>query len=490
MQYLKYTLLPLLLAGTLAAKDFPKREFRGAWIQTVFQPEYAAMTTDEIKADFSRKLNALGAAGINAILFQARPEADAWYASRLEPWSRFLTGKQGVAPEPFFDPLAFLAGECHRRGMEIHAWINPFRAGTSGTDHLAPDHLYYRHPRWFVFYNGQLLFDPGIPECRQYLLDVARDIVSRYDIDAIHLDDYFYPYPLPGIPFPDDESFHQHGKGLEKNAWRRENINTLVRDLKRTIRDTKPWVRLGVSPFGIYRNKRDTPDGSGSDTRGTQAYADLHADVLLWERNGWIDYVIPQIYWETGHEIAGHVTLARWWNENTRRAHLYTGQDVARTMNAGELARKINLSRALHRVKGNCFWPANEILRDNGGVADSLAARYHRYPALIPAYTRLSSRRPARVEPPTVSRSDGGYTIAWGVKDNPREDLLPRYFVIYCFRPGERVNLEDATKIKAITTRPACFLPARGRLLTYRVVITAVDRYHNESRGRRVTLDL
>ncbi|MDR2414697.1 MAG: family 10 glycosylhydrolase [Odoribacteraceae bacterium] len=488
---MKYTLLflSLLLAGALHGQEFPKREFRGAWIQTVFQAEYARMTTDEMKADFSRKLDHLRTAGMNVILFQVRPEADAWYASSLEPWSRFLAGKQGVAPEPFFDPMRFLVNECHRRGMEFHAWINPFRAGTSGVDHLAADHLYHRHPEWFVRYNGQLLFDPGRPEGRQHLLDVARDIVSRYDVDAIHLDDYFYPYPA-GLPFPDDESFKEHGKGLGRADWRRENINRLVRELKQTIRDVKPWVRLGISPFGIYRNKKDTPDGSGSDTRGTQAYADLYADVLLWERSGWIDYVIPQIYWETGHEVAGHVTLARWWNENARHAHLYTGQDVARTMKAGELGKKINLSRALSRVKGNCFWPANEILRDNGGVADSLVACYHRYPALLPAYRALSSRRPSRVERPRVSRVDGGYALEWGVKKERDEEHLPRYFVIYCFGPGERVDLDDATKIKAIATRPACFLPARGRVRSYRIVITAVDRYHNESRGRRVVLEL
>lgn len=494
MKYL-ILLLPLLIAGTTHAGQYPKREFRGAWIQTVFQDEYRQMTPAGMRADFSRKLDFLQARGINAIIFQVRPEADAWYRSRLEPWSRFLTGQQGVAPDPEFDPVEFLARECHERCMEFHAWINPFRAGTAGTSHLAPGHLYERQPGWFVLYNNQLLFDPGRPECRQHLLDVARDIVSRYDVDAIHLDDYFYPYPVAGIPFPDDESFRVHGPANgfspgQRAEWRRDNINRLVRELKQTIREVKPWVRLGVSPFGIYRNKRDTPDGSGSDTRGTRCYDDLHADVLLWVEKGWVDYIIPQLYWEIGHEAADYVTLARWWSRNARGVHLYIGQDVARAMKAGDLEGKMRVARAFSRVNGNCFWPANEILLDRGGIADSLSRCYHRYPALVPAFRDLSTRRPARIQALATRREKGGYALRWEVKSERREDRLPRFFVIYCFADGEKVDLEDPSKIKAITPYPACFITARERTRPCRIIITAVDHYYNESPGRTIRLDL
>jgi uncharacterized lipoprotein YddW (UPF0748 family) len=480
----------LLLAGASIAREHPKREFRGAWIQTVFQEEYSRMTPEEMRADFTRKLDRLQACGINAILFQVRPEADAWYDSRVEPWSRFLTGRQGVAPDPFFDPTRFLVEECHRRNMEFHAWLNPFRAGTSGTDHLAPSHVYHEHPEWFVFYNNQLLFDPGIPACRQHICDVVRDIVSRYDVDAIHMDDYFYPYPVAGLPFPDDESFRVHGRRGDRAAWRRDNVNRLVRDLSRTIREVSPWVRFGISPFGIYRNKRDTPDGSGSDTRGMQNYSDLHADILLWAREGWVDYIIPQIYWEIGHEAAEHVTLARWWNENTPRARLYIGQDVARSMRAGDLTAKMQLSRDLDRVDGNCFWPANEILRDNGGIADSLRYRYHRYPALLPAYEHLHSRSPQRVRRLAARRDDQGYSLRWEARGDRRDARAARYFVIYLFAPGEKIDLDNPAKIAAITRHPSCFLPVKGKRVSYRLVITAVDRFHNESKGRKITLKL
>ena len=284
------TLFLILGITTLSAQKPPKREFRGAWIQTVFQSEYANMTSKEMKADFIRKLDLLQTCGINAIIFQVRPEADAWYLSEIEPWSRFCTGKQGVAPDPLFDPMAFLIKECHRRNMEFHAWLNPFRAGTSGTSTLAETHVYHEHPEWFVTYNKQLLFDPGIPACREYICRIVEDIVSRYDVDAIHMDDYFYPYPVNGMPFPDDNSFRTYGKGYkpeERDDWRRENVNKLIRELKHTIVKTKEWVRFGISPFGIYRNKKSTPDGSGSNTNGLQNYDNLYADVTLWvKKNG------------------------------------------------------------------------------------------------------------------------------------------------------------------------------------------------------------
>ena len=286
-----------------------KREFRGAWIQTAFQGEYKDMTPAQMRKDFIRKLDYLQKCGINAIIFQVRPEADAFYKSDIEPWSRFYTGRQGLAPAGDFDVMAFLIEECHKRNMEFHAWLNPYRASTAGNTRFADSHIYNKHPEWFMTYNKQILFDPGLPESRQFICRVVRDIVSRYDVDAIHMDDYFYPYPVAGMPFPDDKSFQKYGlnkgyKASQRADWRRENVNTLIREIKRTILLSKPWVRFGISPFGIYRNKKSTPDGSGSNTNGLQNYDDLYADVTRWVKEGWIDYNIPQIYWEIGHPAA------------------------------------------------------------------------------------------------------------------------------------------------------------------------------------------
>jgi uncharacterized lipoprotein YddW (UPF0748 family) len=469
-----------------------KRAFRGAWIQTVFQEEYKTMTPEQLKKAFIRKLDDLQACGINAIIFQVRPEADAFYQSGIEPWSRFYTGKQGLAPEDDFDLMKFLISACHRRNMEFHAWLNPFRAATSVNMEFAGSHIYHTYPERFVTYNNQILFDPGLPENRQHICRVVRDIVGRYDVDAIHMDDYFYPYPVAGLPFPDDTSFRKYGlpKGYteeRRGDWRRENVNTLVRDLKHAILLEKPWVRFGISPFGIYRNRKSTPDGSGSETNGLQNYDDLYADILYWIEQGWIDYTIPQIYWEIGHQAADYATLTAWWSRHTKGGHLYIGQDVARTMKAGQLTQKMACARRFSRIDGHCFWPANELLWNNQGIADSLKRHYHRYPALIPAYTGMHHDRPDEVKGLRVERVPEGRRLSWNAEQNPEDPELPRYFVVYRFGKKERLDLDNPARIMAITQGKSYMLPENGHKETFRYVVTAVDRFHNESKkGRRI----
>lgn len=492
-------LLTLLLAGVLGAcstiQKTPqqtntgrtaKREFRGAWIQTAFQGEYKEMTPAQMRRSFIKKLNFLQACGINAIIFQVRPEADAFYKSDIEPWSRFYTGVQGKAPAGNFDPMAFLIEECHKRNMEFHAWLNPYRISTAGNTRFADSHIYHRHPEWFVTYNKQILFDPGLPDSRKFICKVVKDIVTRYDVDAIHMDDYFYPYPAAGMPFPDDRSFYKYGlrKGYteaQRADWRRENVNKLIQEIKRTILLTKPWVRFGISPFGIYRNKKSTPDGSGSQTNGLQNYDDLYADVTHWVKQGWIDYNIPQIYWEIGHPAADYITLIKWWNKQAGNRHLYIGQDVARTMKVDQLTRKMRYERALSQIDGNCFWPANEILWNNQGVADSLKHHYHRYPALIPAYTFMHDRAPKEVSGLKTQWTERGFELRWKAQQSPTNPELANYFVIYRFENKEPINLNDPAKIVATTRNCYYLLPYDKGQRKYRYVVTAVDRFHNES---------
>jgi uncharacterized lipoprotein YddW (UPF0748 family) len=472
-----------------------KREFRGAWIQTVYQGEYKDMTPTQMKKDFIRKLDVLQGCGINAIVFQVRPEADAFYKSALEPWSRFYTGKQGVAPEGEFDLMRFLIAECHKRAMEFHAWLNPYRAGSENIA-FAASHIINQYPGRFVRYNKLILFDPGQPQNRRFICNVVKDIVARYDVDAIHMDDYFYPYPVAGESFPDDRSFERYGiprgyTAATRGDWRRENVNKLIEELKDVIHETKPWVRFGVSPFGIYRNKKSTPDGSGSETNGLQNYDDLYADVLHWVEEGWVDYNIPQLYWEIGHATADYATLLKWWAEHATNAHLYIGQDVARTMKAAQLKEKMADARALPAIKGNCFWPANELLWNNGGVADSLKRRFHRYPALIPAYTRMHDDRPTNVLKLAVDKQPDGALLQWQVKVSPGDPSAAHYFVVYCFAKGEKIDLNDPAHIVKITRETSCFVPNHAkRKGAFRFVVTAVDRYHNESKGKRINLKL
>lgn len=472
---------------TAPISENPKREFRGAWIQTAFQGEYKEMTPAEMKRSFVRKLDFLSSCGINAIIFQVRPEADAFYRSDIEPWSRFFTGEQGLAPAGNFDPMAFLIEECHKRNMEFHAWLNPYRASTAGNTRFADSHIYHRRPDLFVTYNKQILFDPGIPDNRQFICRVVRDIVSRYDVDAIHMDDYFYPYPAAGESFPDEMSFQKYGnpKGYtvaQKADWRRENVNLLIRELKRTILLTKPWVRFGISPFGIYRNQKSTPDGSGSKTNGLQNYDDLYADILRWVKEGWIDYNMPQIYWEIGHTAADYTTLIQWWNRHAYGGHLYIGQDVARTMKAGQLTEKMRLERSLPNVKGNCFWPANELLWNNGGVADSLKSQYHRSPALIPAYTHLHDRSPKEVKKLKAEWTEQGYLLHWEAEQSATNPELATYFVIYRFGKNEKKDLNNPDRIVATTRNLFYALPYDNGEEKYTYVVTAVDRFHNESK--------
>ncbi len=257
----------LLIVGNIQAGNlsnntvkYPKREFRGAWFPTVTNTTWKDMTTDEIKADIIRVLDALASIHINAVLFQVRPQADALFVSELEPWSRFLTGEQGIAPEPFWDPAAFVIEECHKRGMEMHAWFNPYRVTSNEEEKLSPNHLYFKKPEMFVKYGKQIYFDPGLPESREHIYTVIKDFVSRYDVDAIHFDDYFYPYRIGREEFPDEASFlkyhKQDGFGRwDKLNWRRNNVNILVKNLNDTIKSVKPWVKFGISPFGVMSQK-------------------------------------------------------------------------------------------------------------------------------------------------------------------------------------------------------------------------------------------
>ena len=463
-----------------------KREFRGAWIQTVGQEEYQHMSVAFMKNDFIRKLDFLQSCGINAILFQVRPEADSFYRSGIEPWSRYYTGKQGQAPEGNFDLMAFLIEECHNRCMEFHAWLNPYRASAGNHLQFAPNHIYYKHPEWFISYGDRIYFDPGNPGCQHFIEKVVRDIVIRYDVDAIHMDDYFYPYPIAGQPFPDDHSFKAYGGGFShwanKGDWRRNNVNRLIQSLKHTIILAKPWVRFGVSPFGIYRNKKNTPDGSGSNTNGLENYSELYADVLLWMKKDWVDYVIPQVYWRIGNPVADYITLVKWWNKNAFNTQVYLGQDVARTMKYNQLSKKMAYERNLPHIKGNCFWPANEILWNNKGVADLLKETYHRNPALLPAYTQLCNKTPHEISHLKAEWTPNGYFLSWNCKQNIDNPESPHYFVIYRFFHNEKINLQKPSRIVKITNKMHYMLPYNDGSTKYTYVVTSIDHFNNESR--------
>ena len=346
------------MALPIAMSAQPKREMRGAWIQCV-NGQFQGMGTQKMQQTLSYQLDELQKDGVNTIIFQVRPECDALYESGIEPWSRFLTGRQGQAPSPYWDPLRWMIDQCHRRGMELHAWINPYRARTKSTTLLASNHIAKRKPQNCFEYDGLTILNPGIPENRDYICEVARDIVIRYDVDGIHMDDYFYPYPAAGQTIPDDAQYRQYSNGIrDRGDWRRYNVNLFIEQFYKTVHEAKPWVKVGISPFGIYRNKRSS--NIGSNTNGLQNYDDLYADVLLWVNNGWLDYCVPQIYWEIGNKAADYDTLIHWWNQYAGKRPLIIGEDVERTVKATDPKNpsqhqqqaKHQLHRQMENVKG------------------------------------------------------------------------------------------------------------------------------------------
>ena len=491
---IKNVVAALLLAvcgfSAVSAQEMhPKREFRGAWIQCV-NGQFQGMSVETMKRTLVTQLDNLKEAGMNAIIFQVRAEADALYNSPYEPWSRFLTGVQGLAPSPSWDPLQFMIDECHERGMELHAWINPYRAKSKSTTALSLKHPYLQHPEWFVEYAGQLYFDPGYPENRKYICKIVKDIVARYDVDAIHMDDYFYPYPTPGLAFPDDLSFAAYGRGFSNRGdWRRNNVNVLIKELHETIRECKPWVKFGVSPFGIYRNQKNDPNGSA--TNGLQNYDDLYADILMWVNNGWVDYNIPQVYWEIGHRAADYDTLTRWWAKHSSARPLFIGQDVMRTVRNADvknpaqhqMVAKYSLQRSLPTIQGSCQWYAAAVIDNPGQYRDLLVKHYHKYPALVPVFPFIDDKAPKKVRKVKPVWTEDGYILFWTAPKYKEEMDRAVQYVVYRFTSKEKVNLKDPSHIVEITNKTYYKLPYEDGKTKYRYVVTALDRLHNESKA-------
>lgn len=471
------------VAGAINAAN-PKREFRGAWMHTINQGQYAKQSTDENKAYLRNQLDILQKAGCNAVIWQVRPSADALYFSNYEPWSRFLSGKAGVAPMPMWDPLQFMIDECHARGMELHAWMNPYRVTTSEREELPFNHIFYQHPERFVRYGSQLYFDPGWPENIDFIAKVVNDIVSRYDVDAIHMDDYFYPYPITGVDFPDDKSYAAYGNGMDRGDWRRKNCDNLIETLHKTIVEAKPWVRFGISPFGIWRNKKSDP--RGSETNGLQNYDALYADVLLWTEKGWVDYMMPQLYWEREHKLASHDILNKWWAENNNGRHMYIGQSVNRTMDrtdlepsteATQLRSKIEMSRQFPGgIHGNCWWPGYSVTANYKGVADSLANDLQSTIALVPSYPWISDVKPAAVT--GLKCKDDKLSWVAPKVEGKTSDVVK--WVVYQLKTNDVAGIENAENIVAVVNSNECALPNDVEGDCY-YVVTALDRANNES---------
>ncbi len=476
----------------------PKYEFRGVWIATVDNIDFPStknLTSEAQKAEFISLLDMHKRNGMNAVVVQIRPAADAFYPSQLEPWSEWLTGTQGKPPSPYYDPLEFMISETHKRGMEFHAWMNPYRAVFSiGKSSIAPNHITRLHPEWFLDYGGKRYFDPGNKEAQKFVEKVVQDVVRRYNVDAIHFDDYFYPYRIAGKEFPDWKSFQKYGNGMSRDDWRRSNVDSIIVMLSRIIKKEKPYCQFGISPFGVWRNVDKDPDGSNTKA-GQTNYDDLYADILLWLKEGWIDYVVPQLYWEFGHKLVGFEVLTDWWAKHTYGRHMYIGQGIYRTMesrsyawhNKKELPNQIRRIREFPQIEGSVFFSSKTFASNPNGWNDSLRNNYYRYPAIPPPMPWIDAAKPAK---PNIILDEGrpvseSNTINLYLVEDTANDLINRY-VIYKFTDVNDMNMADPKNIFDITVSGNDYytfdlekIPTSQN----RVVIaaTALTRTNNES---------
>lgn len=384
----------LLFFSAAVTAQSPATEFRGVWVATVDNidwPSRGNFDSDSQKVEFIRLLDMHQQNGMNAMIVQIRPCTDAFYPSQYEPWSAWLTGVQGSPPTPYYDPLQFMVEETHKRNMVFHAWINPYRAEFNLKDDLtSATHITRLHPEWFITYGEKKYFDPGNPAAREYVVDVVTDVVKRYEVDAIHFDDYFYPYPLEGKKFPDDASYQLYGKGMKKDDWRRSNTDSIIRQLWLAIKKENSQCIFGISPFGVWRNA-DKDAVNGSKTNGSLSnYDDLYADIVLWLKNGWIDYVAPQLYWEFSHRQAPFGTLLNWWSKHTYGKHCYIGLGMYKAgSNAAWrdkklLPQQIEAIRNTPNIHGMAFYSSKSLEKNLNGWSDSLRLHYFKEKSGIP----------------------------------------------------------------------------------------------------------
>lgn len=371
-------------------------KMKGVWIATVENIDYPSrpgLSVKEQKQEFVQLLDALKEAGINTIFMQVRPTADTFWPSNLDPWSAYLTSTQGKKPGMFYDPLKFMVAQAHKRGMAFHAWLNPYRVTNIMKVELAEKSFARKHPEIIVEYGGKLYYNPARRESIEHNLKIVKELLNNYHIDGIHFDDYFYPYPVKkngnDVDFPDAADYagyKSEGGTMSKEDWRRENVNLLVHQIHDTVKTERPDAAFGISPFGIWRNKsEDVPDGS--DTSAFQCYEKLYADTRYWIQNGWVDYIMPQLYWHYGHKTAPYGLLLDWWDKEVQKygkgkvklyigLALYKHSDGDKNWKKGELEKQLEDIEARTTVSGGVFFSARYFLKNKKSEQETIKGFY------------------------------------------------------------------------------------------------------------------
>ena len=484
-------LLSCIIMYTMTSSGFAqsvpiKREFRGAWIASVANldwPSTPSTNAEAQQAALIDLLDTLKVSGINAVVFQIRPECDALYESSYEPWSYWLTGVQGLAPSPFYDPLSFAIGQAHERGMELHAWFNPYRAERQvGSYAIDSTHVSRRHPDWVLTFGTLKMLDPGLPMVREFVTNVILDVVHRYDIDGVHFDDYFYPYPPDHIRNQDSQTFADYPRGFtDRDDWRRDNVNLFVKMVFDSIQVVKPYVKFGISPFGIWKN--GVPPGIS----GLDAVNVIYADPLAWIQERIVEYISPQLYWPFGGG-QDYGRLLPWWASQAGETHLYVGQAAYRIGNwrDSEMPNQLRLNRETENVSGSIFFRATNFMTNPKGFVDTLKADFYRFPAINPVMSWKDTEPP---NPPSNLRYErlgamGRAGLRWDAPAEAADGDIPGRFVIYRFTTPN-IQLEDLDDPSHILTLQGGLTgtPAVPADLTesYYFTVTSLDRNANES---------
>jgi uncharacterized lipoprotein YddW (UPF0748 family) len=462
------------------------REFRGVWVASVSNldwPSRPGLTSDDQKAELIAILDKVRDMRMNAVILQVRPGGDALYASELEPWSEYLTGTMGVAPSPYYDPLEFAVAEAHKRGLELHAWFNPYRARhPSARGEIASSHLSRTRPDLVHKYGEHLWMDPAEPDVQKHSLAVILDVVKRYDVDGVHIDDYFYPYIErnargKAIPFPDDASWNRYtanGGTLGRADFRRASVDTFIEQMYSSVKQVKPWVKVGISPFGIWRS------GHPAQVSGLNAYDELYADSKKWLNNGWVDYFTPQLYWNIEGRQQSYPVLLEWWvSENTRQRHVWPGNAAHRVRTGAqnwppeEIVKQIELTRENRGASGNVHFSMRNLMRNQGGVSDAIQQHAYTQIALPPRTPWLDADPPAA---PLVTYAASQRRIRI---DQPAGEAILWYVIWMRLNGAWHADVVSGDQKEYDVFRQPGVLPDV-------VVVSALDRSGNESRLARI----
>jgi len=443
-----------------------QRELRGVWVATVLNidwPSKASLKAKMQKAEIDKQLDYFESIGLNAVFFQIRPNSNRLYKGSTEPWAEWVSGKQGKGPG--YDPLKYIIKGCHQRGLELHAWINPYRVLLdSSKTPKTKKNIAKKYPDWIINYGKGSMLNPGIPSVRTYIYEILKQLISRYDIDGIHYDDYFYPYPYKGLPFPDEKDFQQYGEGFnDKASWRRHNVDALIHATNNAIIETRPSVKFGVSPFGVWRNIES--DSLGSDTRaGAPTYDSLYADTRKWLQNGWVDYIAPQLYWSIGFPPAAYDVLAKWWAKNSYNRHIFIGQGPYKInnnydsawYNPSEIPNQIRLNRQLAPViKGSIYFSAQQLIKNPNNISDSLKTDFYAekaLPPIMPWKPQQPALQPNKIK---ITAQGNALIIKWE-KPNAKLGYVAPTFYAICEKKSSSysiIKVVDSRKRKVILSK-------------------------------------